>query len=107
MESSHRSDNFAVHLERIQYQASRIADNQNFDELPEARKKTIRYQGLKLLIEIIKFLNSILTYFNDGFAGNLSSVRDTLTASPRSGNCAKPSEIRRCCPKIEYCHCRI
>jgi hypothetical protein len=68
-EENVRPDDFYVQLERIEYQASRVAFNRNFDVIPEAARSVIQIKGTNLIAAIIKFLNSALLYFSKGFAG--------------------------------------
>ena len=73
-EPDHAED-FNRQLERIEYQAARVAQNSqntNFD-LDQARGRDLRREkSIYLMTAIVKFFNSALLYFNSKFFGKIS-----------------------------------
>lgn len=69
IESSCRTDDFLFQLERIEYQAARVAENPNFDRMSPSKRNFMRERGIHLITAIIKFLDSALAYFSQGFLG--------------------------------------
>jgi hypothetical protein len=64
-----RPGDFFAQLERIQFQADRIAANPNFDVIPDSSSNTVQLKGIDLMTSIINFFNSALLYFSKGFGG--------------------------------------
>lgn len=65
--TSDRKEQFYIQLKRIECQAERIAQNRNYDEMPEQDRERIQKRGVDLMTAIIQFFNSALCYFSYNF----------------------------------------
>ena len=63
-------DDFYLQLQRIEYQAARVAENPNFDKILDHRRNVMKESGVHLLTAIVRFLNFALVSFSEGFTGN-------------------------------------
>ena len=64
-----RAEDFYSQLRRIEYQAARIAENQNFDLNIESTRNLMREKSIELMTGIVKFFDSALLYFGHQFFG--------------------------------------
>ena len=70
---SDRAEDFTRQLERIEYEATRVALNPNFDLTGDSTQRNLmREKSIDLMTGIIKFFTSALIYFNYNFFGSLS-----------------------------------
>lgn len=59
-----RADDFNMYLRRIEYQATRVVENPNFDLNRENNQGLLRQKSIDLMTAIIKFFNSFLLYLS-------------------------------------------
>lgn len=58
---------FLSQLERIEYQASRIAENCDFERVSDRQSLAIKQKSCQLLVGVIEFFNNALSYFGQSF----------------------------------------
>lgn len=69
MQKSNRTDDFYDKLERIEFQAARLARNPNLDKMSDSNRNLMREKGVHLITAIVRFLNTALLYFSQGVTG--------------------------------------
>src|SRR5438045_2420509 len=67
-----RATDFYDQLNRIQFQAARVSENQAFNIHPQTKRSFMREKATALITAIVKFFNSALLYFCHGTFGRLS-----------------------------------
>lgn len=67
-----REDEFLRRLKSIEYQATRVAQNPNFDLMSDLTQRNLmREKSIDLMTGIVKYFTAALIYFNYSFFGLL------------------------------------
>ena len=69
-----RGDDFLLYLRRVQFEASLLADNPDYDLVLDTTH--LKEKSTDLISAIIRFFNSALVYFSKDFFGNSCLIPD-------------------------------